>query len=59
MLQQSAAGTLQRLQNTLAGNDDLRSRFASSLSAQPLVPLEPIDQQAVPSPPIAEAEAAL
>lgn len=59
VLQQSAAGTLQRLQNTLAGNDDLRSRFASSLSAQPLVPLEPIDQQAVPSPPIAEAEAAL
>jgi len=34
VLQQSAAGTLQRLQNTLSNDEGLRQRFSSSLQSQ-------------------------
>jgi hypothetical protein len=46
ILQQSAAGTLHRLQTTLAGNDDLRQRFTSALQSQQQSSLEQAHREA-------------
>ncbi|KAI2497751.1 hypothetical protein MHU86_16746 [Fragilaria crotonensis] len=46
VLQQSAAGTLHRLQATLSANDDLRQRFASSLQSQQQTCLERVHREA-------------
>jgi hypothetical protein len=47
VLQQSAAGTLHRLQITLSGDAALRSRFASSLQQQQRDSLEQAHQEAL------------
>jgi hypothetical protein len=47
ILQQSAAGTLHRLQTTLSRNDSLRTRFAASLQAQQQLSLEQARAEAV------------
>jgi hypothetical protein len=47
VLQQSATGTLHRLQLTLSNNDDLRSRFADSLLAQQQLSLEQAHREAL------------
>lgn len=47
VLQQSAAGTLHRLQVTLSNDDNLRSRFAASIQAQQQVSLEAAHQEAL------------
>jgi hypothetical protein len=46
VLQQSAAGTLHRLQATLSSNDDLRQRFASSVQSQQQTCLERVHREA-------------
>jgi hypothetical protein len=46
VLQQSAAGTLHRLQLTLSQNDDLRSRFSDSLRTQQHIALEQAHSEA-------------
>ena len=47
VLQQSAAGTLHRLQSTLSNNDELRQRFTSSLQSQQQTSLEQAHREAV------------
>jgi hypothetical protein len=47
VLQQSAAGTLHRLQSTLSNNDELRQRFTSSLQSQHQTSLEQAHREAV------------
>jgi hypothetical protein len=47
VLQQSAAGTLHRLQLTLSGDAALRARFGSSLQQQQRDSLEQAHQEAV------------
>ena len=47
VLQQSAAGTLHRLQMTLSSDETLRARFASSLQAQQQLSLEQAHREAV------------
>jgi len=47
VLQQSAAGTLHRLQTTLSNDDDLRARFASSLQSQQQSTLEQAHREAM------------
>lgn len=47
VLQQSAAGTLHRLQITLSGDEKLRTRFTASLSAQQRLSLEQAHREAV------------
>jgi hypothetical protein len=47
VLQQSAAGTLHRLQMTLSSDERLRARFASSLQAQQQLSLEQAHREAV------------
>jgi len=47
VLQQSAAGTLHRLQSTLSGNEALRVRFAASIQAQQQLSLEQAHQEAL------------
>jgi hypothetical protein len=46
-LQQSAAGTLHRLQMTLSNDDSLRTRFTSSIQAQQQLSLEQAHHEAV------------
>ena len=46
VLQQSAAGTLHRLQATLSANDELRLRFTASLQSQQQSSLERVHQEA-------------
>lgn len=47
VLQQSASGTLNRLQTTLSSNDNLRTRFADSLNAQHRRSLQKAHNEAV------------
>ena len=47
VLQQSAAGTLHRLQLTLSSDETLRARFAASLQAQQQLSLEQAHREAV------------
>ena len=47
VLQQSASGTLHRLQVTLSNDDDLRARFAESLQSQQQISLEQAHREAV------------
>jgi hypothetical protein len=47
VLQQSAAGTIHRLQVTLSNNEDLRQRFTSSLHSQQQSSLEQVHREAV------------
>lgn len=47
VLQQSAAGTLHRLQVTLSNDDNLRSRFAASIQAQQQLSLEAAHREAL------------
>jgi len=47
VLQQSAAGTLHRLQITLSGDEGLRARFTASLQAQQQLSLEQAHHEAV------------
>lgn len=47
VLQQSAAGTLHRLQVTLSNDENLRSRFAASIQAQQQLSLEAAHREAV------------
>lgn len=47
VLQQSASGTLHRLQLTLSNDDELRSRFASSLQQQQQLSLEQAHREAL------------
>eukprot|EP00977_Amphora_coffeiformis_P012017 scaffold2962_cov169-Amphora_coffeaeformis.AAC.4 len=47
VLQQSATGTLHRLQATLGSNDSLRARFTASLQAQHRVSLQQAHQEAM------------
>ena len=47
VLQQSATGTLHRLQMTLSNDDDLRNRFAESLQAQQQTSLEQAHREAI------------
>ena len=46
VLQQSAAGTLHRLQLTLSQNEDLRARFSESLRTQQHMALEQAHNEA-------------
>jgi hypothetical protein len=46
ILQQSAAGTLHRLQITLSSNETLRTRFSASLQSQPQLSLEQAHREA-------------
>lgn len=47
VLQQSAAGTLHRLQNTLSKDDELRQRFTSLLQSQQQSSLEQAHREAL------------
>jgi hypothetical protein len=47
VLQQSAAGTLHRLQTTLSSNETLRTRFSASLQSQQKLWLEQAHREAV------------
>ena len=47
VLQQSAAGTLHRLQVTLSNDENLRSRFAASIQAQQQLSLEAAHREAL------------
>ena len=47
VLQQSATGTLHRLQLTLSNDDDLRNRFAETLQSQQQSSLEQAHREAV------------
>jgi hypothetical protein len=47
VLQQSAAGTLHRLQITLSSNETLRNRFSASLQSQQQLSLEQAHREAV------------
>lgn len=47
VLQQSASGTLHRLQMTLSNNEDLRTRFAESLQSQQQISLEQAHREAL------------
>lgn len=47
VLQQSAAGTLHRLQITLSSDETLRARFSSSLQAQQQLSLEEAHREAI------------
>jgi hypothetical protein len=47
VLQQSAGGTLHRLQTTLANNEELRAQFAAALQYQNQKNLERVRQEAV------------
>ena len=47
VLQQSAAGTLHRLQVTLSNDENLRTRFAASIQAQQQLSLEAAHREAV------------
>jgi len=47
VLQQSAAGTLHRLQITLSSDEALRTRFSASLQAQQQLSLEQAHQEAI------------
>lgn len=47
VLQQSAAGTLHRLQVTLSNDDNLRQRFAASIQAQQQLSLEAAHREAL------------
>jgi hypothetical protein len=47
VLQQSAIGTLHRLQMTLSNDDDLRNRFAESLQSQQQTSLEQAHREAI------------
>ena len=47
VLQQSATGTLHRLQATLSSNDSLRARFTAALQAQHRVSLQQAHQEAM------------
>ena len=47
VLQQSAAGTLHRLQVTLSNDENLRTRFAASIQAHQQLSLEAAHREAI------------
>ena len=47
VLQQSAAGTLHRLQVTLSNDENLRAKFAASIQAQQQLSLEAAHREAL------------